>query len=446
MSEKKDTQIPLKIFNFNQAYEPPVYKYDKKLNIISWGSKNLYPDYIINLYNNAGSTTHKSIVNKKVKLTAGKGFVESDNEALNLFLKENDIAEATKRASLDLELFNGFAYEVVWSNDGKTIASLQHLPLHKLRIGIEDEDIPYPHVWYSNDWSQHKKEGYEPEMIPLFDADKTKGKQVFVFTEYNPSADGLYPIACYSTSMNWIELDYEVSKFHLNQVKQGYAPSFLLNFSTGIPTEEEQDMFFKEFKKNFSGSENAGKIILTYSDGTDQKPELIPIALNDSDDRFTLLQETVERNIVMAHEIPAAMALLVPGKLGSTTEREELLVEFQQSYITPRQESLELVLNKILSAGGYQEDVQLQTYIETNEEEVVIDDKQADAQAQLKGSVGGVQGIIQIQQSVASGLTDRDSAQALLELIYGFSPEDSVRLLGNVQEGDADNIDETNTI
>ena len=442
----KNTQIPLKIFNFNQAYVAPTYKYDKKLNIITWGTKNDYPEYVINIYNNEGSTTHKSIINKKVKLTAGKGFVEPTSEALANFLLENDVVEDTKRASLDLELFNGFAFEIVWSNDGTTITSLNHLPLHKIRLGIEDEDIDYPHIWFSNDWSQHKKNGYEPELIRLFDENNTNGKQVCLFTEYNPSADGLYPIPGYSTAMNWIELDYEVSKFHLNQVKQGYAPSFLLNFSTGIPTEEEQDMFFKEFKRNFSGAENSGKIILTYSDGTDQKPELIPIALNDSDERFIMLQETVERNLVMSHEIPAAMALLVPGKLGTTQEREELLIEFQQSYITPRQESLEGVLNKILKAGGYQEDIQLQTYIEITDD-VVVDDTQATAQANLRGSVGGVQALLQIQTSVASGVTDRASAVAAIELLYGFSAEDADRLLGSVEQGEADiNIDETNTL
>jgi hypothetical protein len=62
-------------------------------------------------------------------------------------------------------------------------------------------------------------------------------------------------------------------------------------------------------------------------------------------------------------------------------------------------------------------------------------DKEADARAQLKGSVGGVQGIIGIQTSVAQGLTDRGSAIALLELIYGFSNAEATRLLGDVQQG-----------
>ena len=61
------------------------------------------------------------------------------------------------------------------------------------------------------------------------------------------------------------------------------------------------------------------------------------------------------------------------------------------------------------------------------------EDVNKNAQAQLRGSVGGVQGIIQIQTSVQQGVTSPESAQALLELIYGFPPEDAERLIGKVK-------------
>jgi hypothetical protein len=435
--------VPFKVFAFNEAYEPPVSKWDKKLNILTWGKKNKYPNYIIDMYNDAGSTTHKSIINKKVRLCTGKGFVETDDERLNQFIADNELSTHIKRASLDLELFNGFAFEVIWSNDGSRITNIQHLPLHKVRIGVDDSGQMDEHVWFSNDWDQTKKEEYKPEYIPMYNTKKPRGKQIYLYTEYNPNSE-FYPIASYSTGMNYIELDYEISKFHLNQVKQGYSPSFILNFATGIPTEEEQDTFFRDFKRNYSGTDNSGKIILTYSEGQEQAPEIQTINLNDSDERFTLLQDMVEKNIVMAHEIPAAMSILTPGKLGSTNERKELLEEFNQSYIVPRQETLEHVINLLIKPNQYTEELELATYID--KEAPVSNDKEGDARSQLRGSVGGVQGIIQIQQSVAEGLTDRSSAAALLELIYGFDPTDALRLLGSVQEGEQkDNEEENNT-
>jgi hypothetical protein len=43
------------------------------------------------------------------------------------------------------------------------------------------------------------------------------------------------------------------------------------------------------------------------------------------------------------------------------------------------------------------------------------------AQAELRGSVGGVQGILQIQASVSAGITTPDSAIAILVSVYGFA-------------------------
>lgn len=434
MEDNKETKkVMYKIFNFNEAYTPPPMKYNKKLNIIEWGDKNNYTNYILDTYNHKGSSMHKKIVNAKTKLISGKGFKEIQSPELNQFVKSNKLVKEVKKATLDYELFNGFAFEVIWNNGGTKIVSVKHIPFSKLRIGIEDEEFNFPHLWFSNNWLEYKKEEYQPEMIRTFNPLIKQGKQIIYYTEYNPQSDGLYPICGYSTSFNWIELEYEISVFHLNQAKQGYAPSFILNFATGIPTEEEMEEFNREFKRNYSGTENSGKIIISYSEGEDGKPTLIPIQLNDSDERFVALMDQIENQIVAGAEIPPQLVVQTPGKLASTSERAELLNEFQQTYVTPRQEVIEEVLAEITAINGYGEELLLETFIQ--EDAPVANDKEAEARAALRGSVGGVQGIIQIQQSVAQGLTDRSSAAAILELVYGFGPEEALRLLGDVQQG-----------
>lgn len=347
----------IKIFTFNEAYEAPEYKYNKSRGFIEWGKKNIYPKYILDLYNNYGSTTHKSIINKKVKLISGQGLEEVSSPELAEFISKNKLNKEIRKATLDYELYNGFAFEVIWNREGTELTSVKHIPIHKLRIGIQNDDIQFDHFWFSNDWEQYRKAEYEPEWIRKYNPLVKQGKQLYFYSEYNPACDGLYPIPGYSTTMNWVEMDYEISRFHLNQVKQGYSPSFILNFSSGIPSIEEQDAFYKEFKRNYSGTENSGKIILTYSDGIDGKPELIPIQLNDSDDRFMLLVDQIENNIVKGHEIPPQLVILTPGKLGSSEEREELGQEFQKDYVSPRQTQIEEVLNEILAPFG--EEVEL---------------------------------------------------------------------------------------
>ena len=68
---KETKQAPLKIFTFNEAYIPPVYKFNKQgdYHFISWGNDNLYPVYLLELFNNYGSPLNKAIINKKTKLS-----------------------------------------------------------------------------------------------------------------------------------------------------------------------------------------------------------------------------------------------------------------------------------------------------------------------------------------------------------------------------------------
>lgn len=56
------------------------------------------------------------------------------------------------------------------------------------------------------------------------------------------------------------------------------------------------------------------------------------------------------------------------------------------------------------------------------------------AQAALRGSVGGVQGILAVQASVSAGTTTREAALSILTIIYGFTEEQANDLLGEPNE------------
>lgn len=67
----------------------------------------------------------------------------------------------------------------------------------------------------------------------------------------------------------------------------------------------------------------------------------------------------------------------------------------------------------------------------TNNEEISnVDQTVLDAQAALRGSVGGVQALLSIQNSYSQKLTTRESAIAMIELIFGFTKDNAERLLG----------------
>lgn len=62
-----------------------------------------------------------------------------------------------------------------------------------------------------------------------------------------------------------------------------------------------------------------------------------------------------------------------------------------------------------------------------------VSQDQEKAQANLRGSVGGVQGILEIQNSVKAGTTSPESGIAILKYIFGFKDDEAKEMLGQVE-------------
>jgi hypothetical protein len=374
MEEEKIKTPPVKIFTFNEAYVAPIYQFVKKgdYHFLSFGADNAYPLMLLELYNNYGSPLHKAIINKKVKMSAGFGYNDVLDPKLKEWSRRNNLERLFLYISKDFHIYNGFCLEVIWTRDGSSF-DLKYVPIHTIRIGLKDEEDEPDYFWYSKDWAAVKKPENKPEYIKKFDPNDRTGRQLIYYVEPNPAHTKLYPIPDYSTCLNYIDADYQIGKFHLNQIRQGFSPSFILNFATGVPTQDEQNLFFREFQRNYKGTDGSGKIIITYSNGSDETPTLTPIQLNDSDERFIMLQDMISANITQGHECPVQLVSFQPGKLGSSDERKELMAEFQVYYVSIKQNQMEEAINGLLETIGYTEKIVLKNYISADQSGVLSD-------------------------------------------------------------------------
>jgi hypothetical protein len=142
---------------------------------------------------------------------------------------------------------------------------------------------------------------------------------------------------------------------------------------------EEMDAAYKEFERKYTGSENAGKFILTFSEGVEQKPELTAIQLNDSDERFIMLHAEMKEEIFVGHGVvsPMLFGIRTEGQLGGRDEMLEALAIFQSTYIDGRQKLIEKQLDKLSYYAGVSEPIKFNKYeinfgnIETNTTEKI---------------------------------------------------------------------------
>ena len=304
-------------------------------------------------------------------MAVGEGFIETagNSQFIQNISGKEDLNEIVFKCGYDLNTYGGYALAVTWSNDGKTIARISFVDYAKVRIAkVIDDDSQQAKLqaegldfyYISSDWTQYRKDKYKPELIQGFSEEHKQNKtQLIHVTEYRAGVD-YYTYPDYVSSVNWIQLDYEISNFHLSSVHNGFTPSMIMSMKGGVPTPEEQQEFKKKLQKQYGGSDNASKVFVTFSENGEAAPEFIPINLNASDERFLQLEEQIQQNIIIAHGAsPIVAGVAVSGKLGSSDEVIESEQVFQKNVIDAKQKILTKSFNNIMRINGINEKIEL---------------------------------------------------------------------------------------
>ena len=318
----------------------PVFKENKAKGYVTFGADNLYPEFLIELFNK--SPKHNAIVSSKASYVAGIGTkidgqntvdiakAEAKCKAINAY---ETLDEVKGKIAYDFELFNGFALEIIWNKAKTSIAEIYHLPFKNIRKGLEGDYV------YCADWTDKKAEQihYQP-----FNSTTRESKSIYYCQYYRPG-QGEYPLPDYVGALKYIEVDTEISNYYLNSIKNGFTAQTHIQLFKGLPTPEESRATARRFKENYQGTDNAGGLIIQYNDPQEKESVISNLQPSDFDKQFDLLNKTVQQEIFVAHKVnsPMLFGVRVEGQLGGRSEMIEAYEMFQQSYIEPRQQKID---------------------------------------------------------------------------------------------------------
>jgi hypothetical protein len=338
-------------------HKVPLFIENKSQQWVSYGVENDYPNYLLNLYRR--SAKHNAIVNGKVGYIVGKGWTsEEETPAAKAFLDSptfpnayDSMNDLTQKLTLDMEIYNGFALEVTWSRGGG-IAEICHVDFHRVRAD-KDEKMFYVYDWYDEYEVRQFPQLNQVNQIPAFDPDNRIGKQLFYYRAYSAGVK-VYPLPEYLGGTAYIELDVEIANFHVNNIKNNFWGSYLINFPNGIPTPEESDAIERQMKMKFGGTDNAGRFLVNFSDSPETKPELTPLTPSDLDKQFDILNKTVQQEIFVAHRVtsPMLFGVKTESQLGGRAEIVESYEIFKATYIEDRVQRIERSVNYLASFNG----------------------------------------------------------------------------------------------
>jgi predicted transcriptional regulator len=325
----------------------PVFKENKAKGFVTFGADNLYPDFLVELFNK--SPKHNAIVSAKASYIAGIGtdvFGQNTTDIAKAEAKLKNInayetyEELKAKIAYDAELFNGFCVEVIWNKAKTAPSEYYHIPFKDVRKGLDGEYI------YCEDWTDTKAEKihYQP-----YNPITRESKQLYYCQFYRPG-EGTYPLPDYVGALKYIEVDTEISNYYLNSIKNGFTAQTHIQLFKGIPTPEEARATARRFKENYQGTDNAGGLIIQYNDPTEKESVISNLQPSDFDKQFDLLNKTVQQEIFVAHKVnsPMLFGVRVEGQLGGRSELIESYEMFHHAYIEPRQQKIDDVFSYLL--------------------------------------------------------------------------------------------------
>jgi len=339
----------MELIQLNQYEERSYRETANQMGFVNYGDDNLFPQYLVDLYHS--SATHNALSTTIAMMIFGEGFDATTIDGRLAFDQWN-LNDELRKACLDFKIQGGFALEVNWSIDRTTIANVSHLPFENIRSGFVNEDEKVEYYYYSKDWNDKRE---EPSEICTFDPERNieHPTQILYVKPFSPGSF-YYPKPDYVGSINYIELDKEIGKYHINNMLNGMSPSFSIHFKNGIPPQEERNRIRMDIERQLSGASNAGKFIVTYSDDPDRKPDFEPFQLSDAHNQYQFLSEEVTSKIMVGHRVtsPQMFGVAVPGKLGGGGELAEASELFEKNVIAPARQVVTEAVKTLLNAAG----------------------------------------------------------------------------------------------
>lgn len=369
------------------TYSTPKITERKNKDWVEYGDDNNYYQYLIDRFN--GSATNNAIVNGISEMIYGKGLAATDAsrrpdeyaQMVSLFTKD-----CMRKVVFDLKLMGQATVQVIYSKDRKKIAQVEHFPVETLRLEKCNEDGDIEGYYYHKDWTKIKP-SEQPKRIPAFGT-SNESIEIMCIKPYKTGYYYYSPVD-YQGGLQYAELEEEVANYHLNNIKNGLAPSMLINFNNGIPNEEERSLIERRIQEKFSGTSNAGKFILAFNDSVDAQANIEPVQLSDAHNQYEFLSTESSKKILVSHRIVSPMLFGIKDQTGLGNNADEIKtasILTDNVVVKPFQNLIIDALDQILAFNG----ISLNLYFKTLQPLEFIDHDNVDIDDDTKEEETGV--------------------------------------------------------
>lgn len=307
---------------------------DSHKGFISCGENNQYLEYLRSLY--LSCTTLKSCIDTATDYVCGNGIGVGDETDYVINDRGETVFELAQKIMKDYFTFGGYAVNVVRNRIGEK--SLYYIPFERLRSDEYNTRFYYSKDW-TKSWGRVKTTQY-----PAY-SDENVPSSIYYFNNNHPITT--YPVAPWITAIECAEMQRRINQFHLNCLANGFSGSYLITFNNGIPNQEQADEIENDLIEKFTGTENAGRIAVSFANDKEHSAELQKLEIDDFGEKYNSLIERSRDEILNSFRLNGQLIGINKENMGfNTQEFAEAFKLYNRTVIKPLQRNL---VNSLIS-------------------------------------------------------------------------------------------------
>jgi hypothetical protein len=394
------------------------------------------------------SPTNSSIINAFVNYVYGEGLIDVYGQDLSKYISQEDVLLICQ----DFKIYGGYALQIIW-NSATNLAEkkpikVEYIPVYKLGVNYDMTTLQINGYWYSYDWKNIAR--YKAQLYPNFTGEY-KNDDLEILMVRRPTAEPFFPVPDYLSGIPWAFVEGDLANAGKNHFKNSLTAMTIINYNNGrILDYDVAQQKADEVRTKVVGTDNQSAVIVAFNESAEEAVTVDQLSPPELNNQNVFYSEEAERKLIVAHSAPPILFSGSNSGSGFSSNADEIAVATKGLYrrhINPMRGIILKGFDKVfriidpsikLDFKDYKEETEITTadnngVVQMPQNET-LDSKTLDAQAQLKGSVGGVQSILEVQASYVAGTTSYESAIAILDLIFGFNREQAIRLLGNPEK------------
>ena len=345
--------------NFNlvnlSGYDMPKAIEDRRKEWVAYGEDNDYYSFLIDSY--LQSATNNAAIKSISDNIYGEGICIDGKEKDSAEVKELRQfigSRCLKKIIHERKMLGQAAMQVIYSKAGndRKVVKVKHFPIHTLRPEKMDAEGVVNNYYYHPRWSE-KKRSDVLKKIPAFGT-STEKIELYILKPYLSSYDYFCPVD-YAGALAYIELENEISDYLLNEAKNSFSGTKVINFNNGIPDNEARELITRDVKNKLTGSRGQ-KVIVAFNENAESQTTVEDISLNDAPAHYEYLANEAMHKILVGHRITSPMLLGIKesgnGLASNADEIKNASQLFQSTVINNYQDELLDALTEIMELNG----------------------------------------------------------------------------------------------